>query len=343
LLLTYTTGVIEAFARLPLAEISLFPGAGGVALFYAILLTGGWLMLARPGWLERTARTLRARPLAVAVLLAALGVLALTGSRLAERNDSHLHLWFLDMDGDPAVFIRTPGSAHVLVDGGSHPARLLSAIGERLPFDDRAIELWAITQPSLNRIQSADRLLDQFQVKHAVTNGQAILDPALTAVLGRVETVTPLVAGQRVELSDGVALEALHPATTPGETARPADEALVLRLTYGDVSVLLTGDISPDGQAALLANGFGLPATVLQLPSGGVEESLLPEWLAVVQPSAVVAQTRSEDPNQPAPDTLAQLTGLPVYQTGACGTLHLQSDGQRLWVDYIMPDCSMNQ
>ena len=331
-LLTYTTSVIEAFARLPLAEIQAYPGAGGIALFYGLFLAGGLLMVARPGWLDRAGRRLRSSPVAVAVALAALGVLVLTGSRLIERADSALHLWFIDLDGDPALLIQTPGGAQILVDGGSHPARLLSAIGEQLPFDDRQIDLWAITQPSLQRIESAGRLLDQYAVARALTNGQPILDPALQAVLSRVGQVTPLVAGQRIELSDGVALEALSPASPPGVTARAADEALALRLTYGDVSVVLPGDLSAQAQATLLNSGGVQPATVLQLPAGGAEDTLNPEWLALLQPSVAIAQTRAEDPNQPAPETRELLGDIPLFTTGERGPIHVWTDGQGVWV-----------
>ncbi|MBL8144906.1 MAG: ComEC/Rec2 family competence protein [Anaerolineae bacterium] len=332
LLLSYTTGIIHTFARIPLAEISLFPGAGAVALFYVCFIVGGLLMAARPTWLSRLVRPLQSRPVAVSVLLGAVGVLVLTGARLAERSDSNLHLWFLDMDGESAVLVRTPGGANLLVDGGSHPARLLTSIGDHLPFDDREIELWAITQPSLNRIQSAGRLLEQYTVKQVLTNGQPILDGELAALLDRAGSGVPLRAGQRVELSDGTVLEVVHPAAAPGETSRQADGALALRLSSGEISILLTGDLSADGQAAMMAAGYGRPATVLQAPAGGAESSLLPELITVTQPQVIIVQTRGEDSNEPAPETLELLGGIPVYQTGS-GGVHLWSDGRRLWAE----------
>jgi beta-lactamase superfamily II metal-dependent hydrolase len=139
--------------------------------------------------------------------------------------------------------------------------------------------------------------------------------------------VTPLVAGQRIELSDGVSLEALSPASPPEVTARAADEALALHLTYGDVSVVLPGDLRAEGQAALLNPGGIQSATVLQLPAGGAEDTLNPEWLALLQPSVAIAQTRAEDPNQPAPETRALLADIPLFTTGERGTIHLWTDG----------------
>ena len=332
LLISFTIAVVEAAARVPLAEFVFYPGPGAVTLFYVGLLGGGLLMAAHPDAVGRWSRRLRSRPLAVTVMLAALGILVLTGARLLTTADHHLHVWALDMDGDSAILIQTPGGAHILVDGGSHPARLLTAIGERLPFDDRALELWVLTQPSLNRVQSAARLLDQYQVDTVLTNGQSVLDSGLEEVLARPGNVVPLVAGQEVTLSDGVTLEVLHPSATPAETGSLPDQALVLRVTHGEVSFLLTGDLSAAGQADLLDAGLAQQATVVQLPGGGAENTVVEEFLQAVQPQAAILQSRGEDPNEPAPDTLALLGALPVYNSRS-GDIHFSTDGSRLWVE----------
>ncbi len=331
--LSYTLTTVEAFARLPWAEVAFYPGAGAVALFYVFFIAGGILMAARPPWLLRFGHAVKSRSVAAAALVAAALLLVLIGARAADWSDNQLHIWFLDMDGENAVLIRTPDGANMLIDGGGHPARLLADIGSRLPFDDRTIELWALTQPSVARVRSAGRLLDEYQVSQILINGQAIVDPALRDVLGRAGEITPLQAGQSVSFSDGMRIDVLHPGAAPADTAALADEALVLRLSYGDVSVLLTGDLSASGQQQMIDNGFGLPASVLQIPSGGAEKSLDPALVSAAQPQAVVIQSRRDDPNEPAPRTLQQLADASVFQTGAGGAVHLWTDGQRLWIE----------
>lgn len=333
LFLSYTLTTIESFARLLWAEVAFYPGAGGVALFYGVFIAGGILMAARPPWLLRLGRAAKSRSVAVAALGAAAMLLVLMGARAIDWNDQQLHVWFLDQDGENSVLIRTPNGAQMLIDGSGHPARLLADIGSRLPYDDRTIELWAQTQPSYARVRSASRLLDEYHISQVLTNGQAVVDPALREVLDRAGQVTPLQAGQSIEFSDSVTIDVVHAASGPDATSALADEALVLRLTYGEVSVLLTGDLSANGQQAMLDAGFGLPASVLQLPSSGAEGSLDPALLAVTQPQAVVIQSRREDPNEPAPRTLQQLTGTTIFQTGSGGAVHLWTNGQRLWFE----------
>lgn len=333
LALSYTLAVIGAFARLPWAEIAWYPGGGAVALFYIAFIAGGIVMAARPPWLLRLGRALQSRSVAVAALGAAAMLLVLMGARAAGWQDRQLHVWFLDMDSENAVLVRTPGGAHILIDGGGHPARLLTEIGSRLPFDGRTVELWALTQPAYARVRSASRLLDEYHVSQILTNGQAALDPALRDVLARAGQVAALQAGQSIQFSDGVVIEVLHPASVPASTAALPDGALVLRLIYGDVSMLLTGDLSASGQQAMIDGGFGVAANVLQIPAGGAEKSLYQALVDVVQPQAVVIQSRHDDPNEPAPRTLAQLGSAMILQTGAGGTVHLWSDGQRLWAE----------
>jgi competence protein ComEC len=331
LFLSFTLTTVHAFARLPWAEVAWYPGGGAVALFYALFIAGGILVAARPAWLTRLGTTMRSRSVAVAALGAAAALLLLMGARAADWSDHQLHVWFLDMDGDHAVFIRTPNGAHMLIDGGGHPARLLADMGSRMPFDDRTLELWAITQPSLARVRSASRLLDEYTVQQALTNGQAALDPALREALARASQVTALQAGQSIQFSDGVTIEVLHPAAPPEAASGLADEALVLRLTYGEVSMLLTGDLSASGQQAMIDGGYGRSATVLQVPAGGAEGSLAADLLRVAQPQAVVLLSRRDDPAEPAPRTLTLLDSVPFMQTGAGGAVHVWTDGERLW------------
>jgi competence protein ComEC len=140
--------------------------------------------------------------------------------------------------------------------------------------------------------------------------------------------------GYTLEVSDGVRLEILNPPEQPGLDDSLDDNALVLRLSYGDASFLLTGDFSAAGQNTMLEAGAWPLATVLQLPQHGTIRSLDEEFLAAVQPQAILLQS---DPanrrGDPDPDTLAILGDLPVFRTDQGGGIHIWTDGKTLWVD----------
>ena len=147
---------------------------------------------------------------------------------------------------------------------------------------------------------------------------------------------TPVVeayAGYRVDFSDGVTLDVLHPQEKPAITDKLGDQALVLRVNYRDVSFLLTSDLSIAGQREMLENGVSPVASVMQIPQHGTFRAIDKEFLDLVQPQVALLQSdvanRRDDPD---PDTLASFAGLPLFRTDESGTIHLSSDGAGLLV-----------
>jgi competence protein ComEC len=129
-----------------------------------------------------------------------------------------------------------------------------------------------------------------------------------------------------------VTVDVLHPQATPEINDSLDDEALVLRLDYGDVSFLLTGDLSAAGQQAILDAGQWPQAAVMQLPQHGAIRSLADAFLSAVQPQVVMVQADATNRRgDPDPDTLAMLNDVPIYRTDESGTLHLWTDGANLW------------
>src|SRR5262249_52955116 len=103
--------------------------------------------------------------------------------------------------------------------------------------------------------------------------------------------------------------------------------ALVLRVSYGDVSFLLTSNLNSTGQEALLKARVSLQASVLQLPEQGAVRSLEKDFLAAVQPQVAVVQGDAPDAG-----TLGELGSTPLYRTDQGGTIDLSTDGKQLWI-----------
>lgn len=181
-----------------------------------------------------------------------------------------------------------------------------------------------------------DSAVYKYKFCHPLTNGQPNLGETFLQIEDLLATreVVPVRAGYTLEIDDGVRMDVLHPQTQPTLDESLDDNTLVLRLTYGEVSFLLTSDLSPEGQRALLDAGQWPLATVMQLPQHGTARSLDDGFLAAVQPQVVVVQSdaanRRGDPN---PDILAMLGDAPVFRTDEGGTIHLWTDGRELWVE----------
>jgi competence protein ComEC len=277
----------------------------------------------------------RSQLVVVSMSLSGAAIIILMASVYFSRPDDQLHVWFLDVGHSNAVLIETPGGSQILVDGGRFPSRLLTSIGDRLPFTDREIELMIITQPNEFNYAAATSVLDRYDIGVALTNGQPNLSDSFVELESKlaVHDIVVARAGYTVEFDDGAKFEILNPQTLPTLGDSINDNALVLRLSYGDVSFLLTSDLSAEAQIELSeAENYPL-ATVLQLPQHGTARSLERDFIEAVQPQAVVVQAdRANRRGDPDPAILAMLDkDTPVFRTDEDGVVHLWTNGESLW------------
>jgi hypothetical protein len=93
-----------------------------------------------------------------------IGILALLGAvAMSWRPDGKVHVHVLNIDGMP-VFVQTPLGNQILVGGSNSPSALLGALGNRMPFWDRDIDLIVVPkadQPSLNGLLA---VIDRYSV-----------------------------------------------------------------------------------------------------------------------------------------------------------------------------------
>jgi len=133
-------------------------------------------------------------------------------------------------------------------------------------------------------------------------------------------------------------LPVIHPEqtwTTSGR-ANINNRSLVLRLTYGQHSFLLTGDIESEAENYL--HHRLEPSTVVQVPHHGSRTSSGSAFVAQVRPRwAVVQAGRNNRFGHPAPEILSRWGPARILRTDRDGTIRFISDGQRLQVDTWHP------
>lgn len=320
LLLSWTIEVVRLFARVPTLEVFVSPNL--IAACFIAIVGVAMIKAAQPRWSLHLAGWVSRRAVFSAAAVSCAGIVVLMLALLLSRPDGLLHVWLLDVGGGNAILIQTPRGAHMLIDGGRFPSRLLTAIGDRLPFTDRSLEVLILTQPDESQFGALPAVLERYEPGIILSSGQPNLGASFAA-LQRQISVYPQInvrAGYTLETNDGVRVEFLHPAQQPDLAARLDDSALVLRLTYGDTSFLFTSDLSSKAQEELAESGRDLRASVLQIPAR-IEVALRD----AVQPQ--IAITQVEDPN---PDQLAKLGEIPLYRVDSGGTIHLSTDGHSL-------------
>ena len=338
LFLSWTIGVVRAFAQLEFAELVVDLDGRVIQAFYILLIGGAIMKDARPPFLQELLALMRRRIVVVGITGSAFAAIALMLAMLLSRSDGRLHVWLLDLGHSNAVLMQSPGGAHILVDGGRFPARLLTALGDRLPFYDREIELLAITHPDAWDISALNQVLERYEIGAALYHGQPNRGEVFEKIVEKLETkqidVVHVRAGYRIQLEDGLIMDVLHPPAPPAITDNLHDSALVLRVSYGSASFLLTSDLGLDGQRELLSRGASPAATVLQLPQHATRSSVDANFLRHVQPQLAMVQIDAANlRGDPDPDTLAALgDDVLVLRTDELGTIHISSDGVELRV-----------
>lgn len=135
---------------------------------------------------------------------------------------------------------------------------------------------------------------------------------------------------------DSVAVDVLGPPDPYVAGEARNENSIVLKLTFGTTSYLLTGDAEDDGEEALLeAYGDRLAATVLKIGHHGSDSSTIPAFLDAVDPEvAVVSSAYDSQFGHPEEVVLERLAtrSIPTYWTATHGTVVVTSDGEGVTV-----------
>ena len=365
----YLSGVVTLLARLPGASVDIgIVGPPVVIAFYGLLILAYGAKVMFPGTVRGFLRRMAVRPsptisprvvgssqhvakaspfgrIAIWLLVPAAFAASLTWSQ-ALTNDDRLHVMFFDVGQGDAIFIETPGGRQVVVDGGSDPLLMTRLLGERMRFSDRHIDIVAATHPNSDHIGGLAQVLERYDVG-------AVLERRIEYESGAYEAWARLVdaeeakgarvieasAGQVIALDADVRIEVLGPPPILlGGTESDADNAsLVLRLVYGEVSIILTGDIFSEAERALLASGAALDSDVLKVPHHGSDSSSTRDFLSAVSPAAaVISVGEGNSYGHPHANVVKRLReyvadGM-LFQTAERGTVEFISDGETLWV-----------
>ncbi|MFN8193989.1 MAG: ComEC/Rec2 family competence protein [Nocardioidaceae bacterium] len=229
--------------------------------------------------------------------------------------------------GDGLVLNAGHGDA-VVVDAGPDP-RLMDGCLRRLGVD--RVPLVVLTHfhadhvtglPGVLRGRSVGRV--EVTVLADPPDGVALVEDALRPTGGEA-VVAPYGETERV---GDVTLQVLWPpadqrAVGPGDGSTANNASVVLLADVRGVGVLLSGDVEPEGQAAIAAAVPGLRVDVLKVPHHGSRYQDLGWLTSLGARVALVSVGADNDYGHPAPATVAALeaTGARVLRTDESGDL----------------------
>ncbi|HYE59884.1 MAG TPA: MBL fold metallo-hydrolase [Candidatus Kapabacteria bacterium] len=276
---------------------------------------------------------------------------AVKGVKIFEQNESPVQgmtVVILDIGQGDATFIEFADGTQMLIDCGKD-ASILAALGRVMPFYDNTLDYLVPTHPDLDHYGGCMDVLKRFDVEHVVYTGyqkddgknayyqafmQAIKDEG--AVYHHIKArETWTIASTTVDFlypDHDVSVDPTIPDGKPDPSNEESNNtSLVMKLSYGDSDLLLTGDIAFAVEEYLL-NTYGsiLDVELLKVGHHGSAGSSKQEFLDVVTPlHATISSGKGNSYGHPTPRTLKRLERVSstIWRTDELGdiTFHVRT------------------
>lgn len=276
------------------------------------------------------------------VIMLTLAGLTLISFRARAEYDGLLKVYILDVGQGDAIFIQAPDGNQVLVDGGPDTS-VLDRLSEILPPTDRSIDAVIVSHPHADHIGGLPAVLEHYEVGTVVEAGENY-DSSIFRTWHRAVDVegsqrVDAIAGTTLSLGQSVTLTVLHPFNSASgvTTKTPHDYNVTVMLRYGQMEMLLTGDMETEAEQELIASGINLDADVLKVGHHGSRTSTSSDFLRAVTPEAAVISVGDKNRyGHPTSSTLQRLEDfkIPYYRTDTDGTITITSDGERFAITH---------
>jgi competence protein ComEC len=296
-------------AAFPFATVSI---ASGGAFITACAIFGGMLAVLRLPMPVRLAGVLMLLPMLVqSPVRPAVGEFALLAADIGQGNallvqTAHHSLLY---DTGPRFSRESDAGQRTLVP-------LLRALGEKL-------DVVVVSHRDADHIGGAQAVLKMQPQAQFISSIEAEHE------LQAIRPSQRCIAGQTWQW-DGVTFEMLHPSPEDYDTSqKPNAMSCVLRISNGQQTVLLTGDLEAAQEQRLVAAGTALKAHLMLVPHHGSKTSSSPAFLEAVSPQIAWVQAGYKNRFQhPVAEVMQRYSErkIRVVRSDRCGAAHWRSN-----------------
>jgi len=283
----------------------------------------------------------------------------------AASSGAGMNVYFVNVGQGDAEYIELPGGKNALIDGGpedmkgvtfpdpDHPAPVEDP--NNLPDPPLAefltqhgidhIDYLVLTHPHADHYTGLVYVFKHLQVNHfydtRMNNTDATMDEFVRRQAKKEPncTTTYPSPGDSLDWDANVQVKVFHSCPKAGKSSDFGDKSgqalndcsIVLKLTYQDTSVLLTGDMQDDVEAQLVSQyGDQLQADVLKVGHHGSRHSSSQDFLNLVKPKIAYIEVGQNTYGHPTPETLTRLKdmGVTIYRTDQDGTQEYSVGGK---------------
>ncbi len=251
---------------------------------------------------------------------------------LTQVIERELAIHFIDVGQGDSTFITLPRGGNILIDVGS-PAAGPKIVKYLKSLGVKEIGHLIFTHPHDDHIGGIFSVLSEFEVNNFYDNGfsnfnSTIYSDYIKSVRNDLSKYNILQSGESLSFYN-VKIDVLNPLLPP--TGNTNEDSIILRVHYGDIKILLSGDVGKLGERRLLNLNTDLNSHIIKVSHHGDNNAGSTDFLKNVKPEiAIISVNRINkyaQPHQGLLNRLKQANGK-IYRTDQSGNITIKTNGK---------------
>ena len=234
---------------------------------------------------------------------------------LMQIPDNKFHIFFLDIGQGDSIFIKTPENHQILIDSGPGP-KIIEELNKIIPYFDRSLDLLVLSHPHQDHYMGFLELLSNYDVDLVLLTAVNYDDLFYSKLIKTLENkkVEVIIAHEKMDLFfNDVLLDIIYPFESLAFQSfdNINNSSIVIKVTYKENVILLTGDIESEIEEELL--DYDMSANILKVPHHGSNSSSSLNFLRKINPEIAIIQSgRNNKFGHPHEETLERFANLNI-------------------------------
>lgn len=239
-----------------------------------------------------------------------------------------LTVHYIDVGQGDSTLLEFDGFS-MLIDAGNWNSK--EAVDYLKQQEIKDIDIVVGTHPDADHIGQLAQVIGEFEVGEVWMSGNTSSSNTFLNVLQAIEASgSDYVEPRSGDVFDvgSMQIEVLYPDEITGSAN---EESVSLKMTYGDVRFVFTGDAGIKQEQEMIDSGMELDAEILHLGHHGSNTSTSPAFLEAVTPEVAIYSAGEDNSyGHPHAEVIAAVenAGAKVYGTDVNGTILVKTDGK---------------
>lgn len=249
-------------------------------------------------------------------------------NKIPTNVGDEMHVHFIDVGQGDSIFIESPDGKTMLIDGGVKGAgeEIVAYLKEQ---GVQKLDAVVATHPDADHIGGLIAVLNSMPIGQFYDSGKVHTSQTFEEMLTLIDTKNipyniPK-TGDIISFDEAVSVKVLNADEMASDNN---DASIVLKVSYGDVSFLLTGDAGVALEKEMVSQD--VKATVLKAGHHGSNTSSSQSFIQTVHPEVTILSYGEDNkyghPHEEVVERL-QAVGSKIYATAEAGTVIVSTDG----------------